>query len=100
MRKSLARLALAAAALSPLPACFTFTHTVGRGPQNVTPVVATETEWFALWGLVPLDPVDSATLAGPTRDYRVTTKFTVVDVLISAFSSFVTLYRQTVVVEK
>lgn len=100
MSKSLARMALALVASVPLAACFTFTHTVGRGPQNVTPVVAEQTEWFALWGLVPLDAVDSAQLAGPARDYRVTTKFTVIDVLISAFSSFVTLYRQTVIVEK
>ena len=100
MRKSLRRLALVAAACAPLSACFTFTHTVGRGPLSPTPIVTEQTEWFALWGVVPLDPVDSAQLAGPARDYRVTTKFTVVDVVISAFSSFVTLYRQTVIVEK
>lgn len=94
-----ARLALAAAVCALLPGCFTFTHTVGRGP-NAAPVVVEETQWFALWGLAPMSPVDSAKLAGPSRDYRVTTKFTVVDVVISAFTSFLTFYRQTVIVEK
>ncbi len=100
MPKSLARVAAAVALCAALPSCFTFTHTVGRGPQSPTPVVTTQTQWFALWGLVPLDPVDSAALAGPVRDYKVTTKFTLVDVVITAFSSFVTLYRQTVILEK
>lgn len=100
MRSSLARIVTLAAACAALPGCFTFTHTVGRGPQTPTPLAVEETQWFALWGLVPLGPVDSAALAGTARDYRVTTKFTVVDVVISAFSSFVTLYRQTIVVEK
>ena len=95
-----ARLALAAAACALTPGCFTFTHTVGRGPQTSVPVVAEESQWFALWGLGPMSAVDSAKLAGPARDYRVTTKFTVVDVVISAFTSFLTFYRQTVIVEK
>lgn len=100
MSRSLTRVALVALACAPLAACFTLTHTVGRGPQSPTPVIATETEWFALWGLVPLEPVDSAVLAGPTPDYRVTTKFTAMDVVITAFSSLLTFYRQTVIVEK
>lgn len=94
-----ARLALAAAACALIPGCFTFTHTIGRGP-NAAPVVAEESQWFALWGIVPVSAVDSAKLAGPARDYRVTTKFTVIDVVISAFTSFFSFYRQTVIVEK
>jgi len=93
-------LALAACLCALMPGCFTFRHTVGRGPQNATPMVTTETQWFALYGLVPLDPVDSQTLAGVTRDYRVTTKFTFVDALLSSVTSFATFYRQTIIVEK
>lgn len=99
MSRTIARIALAASCAL-LPGCFTFTHTVGRGPQSPIPTAVAETQWFALWGLVPLDPIDSKQLAGPVGDYRVTTKFTLVDVVITTFSSFLTLYRQTVVVEK
>jgi hypothetical protein len=94
------RAAFAACACLLLTGCFTFQHTVGRGPMSPQPVVTTETQWFALWGIAPLDPVDSAALAGTTHDYRVTTKFTFVDAVISAFTSFVSFYRQTIIVEK
>ena len=95
-----ARLFAATGVLALLPGCFTFTHTVGRGPLTPTPVVAKETRWFALWGVAPMDGLDSADLAGQAHDYRVTTKFTFVDVVISAFTSFASFYRQTVIVEK
>jgi len=92
----------AALALVLLPGCFTFTHTVGNGPANAkAPVVAAEeTRWFALYGIVPFNDADSKSLAGGARDYRVTTKFTVLDCVITCFTSFVTIYRQTVIVEK
>lgn len=91
----------AALALVLLSGCFTFTHTVGNGPANAkAPVVNEETRWFALFGVVPLSDADSKSLAGGARDYRVTTKFTVLDCVITCFTSFVTLYRQTIIVEK
>lgn len=91
--------ALVAALL--LPGCFTFHHTVGKGPANPSaPVVVEQTRWFALYGIVPFSELDSSKLAGTSKDYRVTTKFTFVDCVITAFTSLVTLYRQTVIVEK
>ena len=97
-RRPLIALAICAGLL--LPGCFTFSHTVGRGVMSPTPEVVEETQWFALWGLTPIGTLDSQTLAGSARDYTVTTKFTVWDVVISAFTSFATFYRQTVIVEK
>lgn len=95
------RLGLAFAATALLPACFTFTHTVGRGPVNPQqPVVVQKTRWFALYGIVPISPFDSNDLAGSARDYRVTTEFTFVDCLITCFTSLATFYCQTVTVEK
>ena len=91
---------LAVCACALLPGCFTFTHTSGRGPMSPQPVITRETQWFALWGVVPIKPIDSAELAGTTLDYRVTTEFTFMDALISAFTSFVSFYRQSIVIEK
>ena len=92
---------IALVAFALLPGCFTFTHTVGKGPLNPkAPVVVEETRWFALYGIVPLDSLDSGSLAGTAKDYRVTTQFTFVDCVISTFTSLVTFYRQTVIVEK
>lgn len=95
-----ARFLPAACACALLPGCFTFAHTVGRGPMSPQPVVTQETKWFALWGLTPMGDLDSQSLAGSARDYRVTTKFTFTDVVITTFTSLATFYRQTVVVEK
>ena len=91
----------AALALVLLPGCFTFTHTVGNGPANPkAPQVTEHTRWFALFGILPFDQTDSKSYAGNARDYRVSTKFTVLDCVISTFTSFVTIYRQTIIVEK
>jgi hypothetical protein len=72
-------------------------HTVGAGPIHGN--VAEQTQWFAGWGVLPMDPVDSRSLAEGALDYRVTTGFRVADVLISMVTSFVGFYRQTIVVE-
>ena len=99
-KSAAARFALAACACVLLQGCFTFQHTVGRGPMSTPPVVAAERQWFWLWGLMPIGDHDSATLAGSAHDYRVTTEFTFSDVVISALTSFVSFYRQTIIVEK
>jgi hypothetical protein len=76
------------------------TTTVGNGPQTVPRKETYHHQWFALYGLYPMDELDSKALAGGAKDYRVTTEFTFEDVLMSAFTSFATFYRQTVIVEK
>jgi hypothetical protein len=99
-RGAFGRVALATILCALLPACFTFQHTVGRGPMNPKPTLVKETQWYALFGLVPIGRVDSGSMAGGAKDYRVTTKFTFVDVVITTFTSFVSFYRQTILVEK
>jgi hypothetical protein len=78
--------------------CYTFKHTVGAGSQ--TGVEVTQRQWYILWGLVPLSPTDSATLAGDATDYTVTTEMNVVDVIIGIFTGIVSIYPQTITVQK
>ena len=86
-------------AVLPFSGCFTMSHTVGGGPRTGDTV--SEKRWYALYGLVPLSAgADSAELAGGAKDYCVTTEFTTTDVLVTALTSFGTLYRQTVTVER
>jgi hypothetical protein len=87
-------------AASLLSGCFTMTTTVGAGPTSVPPKEAYVHRWFGFFGLYPMDDVDSKSLAGGAKDYRVTTEFTFEDIVMSAFTSFATFYRQTVIVEK
>lgn len=100
MRKVLRSALLAVTLLSVgLGGCMTFDHTVGAGPQTNTKTE--EAKWFILWGLVPLGGNDdSKTLAGGASNYHVRTQYTPLDVLISFFTGFVTIHKQTVVVEK
>lgn len=78
--------------------CMTFDHTVGSGAT--THEMKEEGQWFALWGLVPLGTVDSKSLAGGASNYHVRTQYKPLDVLISFFTGFVTIHKQTVIVEK
>ena len=94
------RIAGSMVAASLLSGCFTMTTTVGNGPQTVPRKETYHHQWFAFFGLFPMDDVDSKSLSGGAKDYRVTTEFTFEDVVISALTSFATFYRQTVIVEK
>jgi hypothetical protein len=100
MRKLARHAVLAATCLMVgLGGCMTFDHTVGSGAQ--THEKKEEAKWFILWGLVPLGGnVDSKSLAGGATNYHVKTQYTPLDVLISFFTGFVTIHKQTVVVEK
>ena len=86
-----------AAIVTVLPGCFTTHHTVGAGPM--TGEETSEHHWYALWGLAPMGDAESSELAGNNQDYRVTTEFKFMDVLISSVTSFAGFYRQTVTVE-
>lgn len=81
-----------------LVGCYTFNHQVGNGAQNYEQVK--ERQWFVLWGLVPINEVDSKAMAGGAADYDVKTEFNVVDVIITVFTSYVTIHCQTVTVTK
>lgn len=78
--------------------CYSTHHTVGKGATGNN--VETEKQWYALWGLVPINNVDSKNMVGSSTDYEIETKHTFVDYVISAFTSLVTISVQTVEVTK
>ena len=78
--------------------CYTMTHQVGSGAQGNN--VQQQGQWYVLWGLVPINTVDSHAMAGGAANYTVKTQFTFVDVIITAFTSMVTVHKQTVFVTK
>jgi len=77
--------------------CFSMHHTVGDGP--VSDQTIDSHQWHALWGVMPIGENDSTELTGNLRNYRLTTQFSLVDVLLSSVTSFAGFYRQTVTVE-
>lgn len=96
MRKVLILAVIAACML--LTACYTHTHIIGNGPQGNT--VVTARQWYAVYGLAALNNVDTKTMAGEAKDYKIVTQQTFVDGIINAFTSSFTVSCRTVTVTK
>jgi len=78
--------------------CFTLTHTVGSGGSGGEKIE--KRAWYILWGLVPLNTVESKAMAGNAANYTVTSSRTALDVIINIFTGIVTVGSQTVTVQK
>ena len=77
--------------------CMAHTHTVGAGSKGMgMPVKAKQ--WYILWGLIPLNNLDSKYLAGEATDYTVRTRFSFVDWLLSLVLNIfpTTIYARSV----
>ena len=72
--------------------CATHLHTVGYGPQ--IGVKATARQYYLLWGLVPLNTVDTNEMAGTDingnqiENYEIQTQFGALDIAINWVSLF------------
>ncbi len=98
MYRSAYRTCLALLLTVSLTACFTTRHTVGDGPRGGE--VTVHRTWYAFWGFVPLNSLDSREVVGPADHYRVSAEFGGFDVFINIFTSPLGFYRHTTVVEK
>ena len=78
--------------------CATHVHTVGNGPS--TGVTETARQWYVLYGLVPLNDVDTSAMTGGASNYEVKTSQEPIDLLIYCFTSGVTVTSRTVTVTK
>ena len=65
--------------------CSTHVHTVGTGPQ--TGVENTARQYYLLYGLVPLNSVDTAELAGSAANYEIQTQVGPMDAVINIASA-------------
>ena len=100
--KKVLRLTLCLCVLAvPLSGCLTLNHTVGNGGSGQE--VASNREWYILWGLIPLNKVDGEKMAlenNLTNNYTVTSQMSFLDVLLNIITGTVTVYGQTVKVTK
>lgn len=81
-----------------MSSCYSLTHQVGNGAQGGTEVA--KKQWYALWGLVAINDVDSHQMAGGAEDYTIKTEHTFIDLIISAVTGFVSIQVKTVEVTK
>lgn len=78
--------------------CAAHTHVIGNGGSGSETVE--QRQWYVLWGLVPINEVDSATMAEGASNYTIETEQSALDVVINIFTSIVTVYSRTVTVTK
>ncbi len=78
--------------------CYTIQHQVGSGASSG--VKMEKKQWFILFGLIPLNEVDTKAMAAGTENYTIQTQQSFVDVVIGVFTGYVTIYPRTVTVTK
>lgn len=78
--------------------CSTHVHKVGNGAQGNDMMEARQ--WYVLWGLVPMNVVDTNAMAGAATDYEITTEFNALDFIINVFTGVATINSRTVTVRK
>ena len=78
--------------------CSTHIHTVGTGPQ--TGQVASARQWYILFGLIPLNSVDTGGMAGGAANYEIKTSTEALDIIIGIPASYVSVKSRTITVTK
>jgi hypothetical protein len=84
--------------LAVLAGCAAHVHTIGKGPQGSTMIQ--ERQWYILWGLVPLNQVNTKAMAGNATNYQIRTEASPIDVIIGMVAGVVTVNSRTVTVTK
>ena len=78
--------------------CAKHTHTVGHGPAfNRTNV---ERQWYLLYGLVPINDIDTKSMAEGRSNYQIVTQITLIDFIYQAILSPMTITSRTVSVTR
>ena len=96
MRKIVLLLSLVA--IITLIGCSANIHQVGKGAQGNQVVEARQ--WYFLFGLAPLNEVDTNQMAGEAADYEIKTETSALDFIFNIFTSYVTVTSRTVTVTK
>ncbi|MGH1366932.1 MAG: Bor/Iss family lipoprotein [Calditrichia bacterium] len=97
MLKKLTNLLLVVSMVT-LCGCYANVHTVGNGGNSANKVE--KKQWYILWGLVPLNEVDSQVMAAGAENYTIKTEHKFVDMLIGVVTGIVTIQPKTVTVTK
>ncbi len=93
-RKSLVLVLIAGLLL--FTGCTTHVHQVGDGPTGKGSAEARQ--WYILFGLVPLNDVDSQELAAGADDYEIVTESSFLDLVMGIFTGLITVHSRTVTV--
>ena len=78
--------------------CAAHVHKVGNGAQGDEIKVARQ--WYALYGLAPINKVDTNAMAGGITDYEIITAQTISDFILNSFTWIITVNSRKVIVRK
>ena len=73
-------------------------HTVGKGAQGDNKIESRQ--WYILFGLVPLNEVDTKEMSGDAENYEIKTEQAALDIVMNIFTSMISVYSRTVTVTK
>jgi hypothetical protein len=78
--------------------CTAHVHTIGKGSQKGEFTEARQ--WYILFGLVPLNTVDTAEMAEDATDYEIKTESSALDIIMNIFTMYITINSRTVTVTR
>lgn len=78
--------------------CAAHVHQVGSGAQGMD--MEQQRQWYVLWGLVPINDIDSAAMADGATNYTIKTEQSFLDIVINIFTGIITVNSRTVTVTK
>ena len=81
-----------------LAGCTAQVFKIGQGGQGSQTTEARQ--WYVLWGLVPINEVDSQKMADGATDYTIKTEASALDIIINIFTTYVSVVSRTVTVTK
>ena len=85
MKKSLLKLSLIFAIAVMMASCYTFTATIGNGPQTGTKIVSHN--HYLINGLAPISTANTKELVGDTKDYSITVSHSFIDGFLAMLTS-------------
>ena len=78
--------------------CSVHNHKVGTGASSGA--IENSRQWYILFGLVPLNAVDTDAMADGAANYEIKTEQSFLDVVMNIFTGFITVNSRTVTVTK
>jgi len=78
--------------------CSAHIHTIGKGAQGNDEIE--NRQWYILFGLVPLNEVDTKEMSGGAENYEIKTEQSALDIVMNIFTGMISVYSRTVTVTK
>ncbi|MFP4377311.1 MAG: Bor/Iss family lipoprotein [Spirochaetales bacterium] len=77
--------------------CLTNEHIVGTGAQ--TGYTESAKQWYLIYGLVPLNTVDTKAMSGGSENYKIVTQMGVLDAIVNVLTGGIVSARTVEVVK-